>query len=75
MTNCASRSTHRGRCTEGDAVAQHYTGMIFSWKNGPISVTISVKSNGQKFQAITSTDAPESHGIATGVPAQCTRAS
>ena len=38
------------------------TGMIFFWKNGPISV----KSNGQKFQAITSTDA-ESHGIASAM--------
>ena len=38
------------------------TGMVFFWKNGPISV----KSNGQKFQAITSTDA-ESHGIASAM--------
>ena len=38
------------------------TGMIFFWKNGAISV----KSNGQKFQAITSTDA-ESHGIASAM--------
>ena len=38
------------------------TGMIFFWKNGPISV----RSNGQKFQAITSTDA-ESHGIASAM--------
>ena len=38
------------------------TGIIFSWKNGPISV----KSNGQKWQAITSTDA-ESHGIASAM--------
>ena len=38
------------------------TGMIFFWKNGPITV----RSNGQKFQAITSTDA-ESHGIASAM--------
>ena len=38
------------------------TGMIFFWKNGPISV----RSNGQKFQAITSTDA-ESHGVASAM--------
>ena len=38
------------------------TGMVFFWKNGPITV----RSNGQKFQAITSTDA-ESHGIASAM--------
>ena len=38
------------------------TGVIFIWKNGPISV----RSVGQKFQAITSTDA-ESHGIASAM--------
>ena len=38
------------------------TGMIFFWKDGPISV----RSIGQKFQAITSTDA-ESHGIASAM--------
>ena len=38
------------------------TGMIFFYKNGPVSV----RSSGQKFQAITSTDA-ESHGIASAM--------
>ena len=38
------------------------TGMFYSWRNGPIMV----KSAGQKWQAITSTDA-ESHGIATAM--------
>ena len=38
------------------------TGMIFFWKNGPLSA----RSVGQKFQAITSTDA-ESHGIASAM--------
>ena len=36
--------------------------MVFFWQNGPITV----RSNGQKFQAITSTDA-ESHGIASAM--------
>lgn len=38
------------------------TGMVFFWQNGPISV----RSVGQKFQAITSTDA-ETHGIASAM--------
>ena len=38
------------------------TGIIFFWQNGPISV----RSAGQKFQSITSTDA-ESHGIASAM--------
>ena len=38
------------------------TGMVFFWRNGPISV----RSNGQRFQAISSTDA-ESHGLASAM--------
>ena len=38
------------------------TGMVFFWHNGPISV----RSNGQRFQAISSTDA-ESHGLASAM--------
>ena len=38
------------------------TGIVCFWQNGPILV----KSNGQKWQAITSTDA-ESHGIASAM--------
>ena len=38
------------------------TGMVFFWKNGPISV----RCHGQRFQAISSTDA-ESHGLASAM--------
>ena len=38
------------------------TGMVFFWHNGPISV----RSSGQRFQAISSTDA-ESHGLASAM--------
>ena len=38
------------------------TGMVFFWHNGPVSV----RCSGQRFQAISSTDA-ESHGLASAM--------
>jgi len=38
------------------------TGMVFFWRNGPVAV----RSNGQRFQAISSTDA-EAHGLASAM--------